>query len=107
MLFIPLILQSSPNFLVQWVPLIFIMLVVYFLMIRPQAKKAKEQSAFQQALQKGDTVATGSGIVGKISKIDAKTIQLQIDNKTFIEIVKSTVSKEMTDYLNNDAEDKK
>jgi len=51
MLFTP-ILQASPNFLAQWVPLIFIMAVVYFLMIRPQQKKAKEQKSFMDDFSK-------------------------------------------------------
>ncbi|HAV28810.1 MAG TPA: preprotein translocase subunit YajC [Saprospirales bacterium] len=99
MLFTP-ILQASPNFLAQWVPLIFIMAVVYFLMIRPQQKKAKEQKSFMDALAKGDFVATGSGIVGKITKIDGKTIQIETAGKTHIDVISSTVNKEMTDFLN-------
>ena len=94
------ILQASPNFLAQWVPLIFIMAVVYFLMIRPQQKKAKEQKAFMADLAKGDLVATGSGIVGKITKIDGKTIQIETAGKTHIDVISSTVNKEMTDFLN-------
>ena len=94
------ILQASPNFLAQWVPLIFIMAVVYFLMIRPQQKKAKEQKSFMDDLAKGDFVATGSGIVGKITKIDGKTIQIETAEKTHIDVISSTVNKEMTDFLN-------
>lgn len=96
------ILQAQPSFLMQWGPLIFIMLVIYFLMIRPQAKKQKEQNTFIQNLQKGDRVATGSGIVGKITKMDGKTVQLQVDGKNYLEVVTSTVSKEMTDFINSE-----
>ncbi len=94
------ILQANTDFLVQWVPLIFIMAVVYFLMIRPQQKKAKEQEAFFSALAKGDLVATGSGIVGKISKIEGKTIRIETAGKTHIDVIASTVNKEMSEYLN-------
>lgn len=94
------ILQVNSSFLAQWVPLIFIMAVVYFLMIRPQQKKAKEQKAFFNDLAKGDLVATGSGIVGKITKIDGKTIRIETAGKTHIDVISSTVNKEMTDFLN-------
>ncbi len=106
MLYAILILQSAPSMIAQWVPLIFIMLVVYFLMIRPQAKKAKEQNTFQDGLQKGDQVATSSGIIGKISKMDGKIVQLQVDSKTYIDVVASTVSKEMTDFLHSTSDKK-
>ena len=51
-------------------------------------------------LAKGDFVATGSGIVGKITKIDGKTIQIETAGKTHIDVISSTVNKEMTDFLN-------
>lgn len=93
------ILQSTPSMLMQWGPLVFIMFVIYFLMIRPQAKKQKEQNNFLSDLKKGDRVATGSGIVGKITKMDGKTTQLQVDGKNYLEVVTTTISKEMTDYI--------
>lgn len=98
------ILQVNSNFLAQWVPLIFITAVIYFLMIRPQQKKAKEQKAFMEDLKKGDLVATGSGIVGKITKMDGKTIQIETAGKTHIDIIASTVNKEMSEYLNSGKE---
>lgn len=99
MLYISIILQGSQNLIVQWVPLIFIIFVVYFLMIRPQAKKAKAQNEFLANLQKGDRIATGSGIVGKITKLDGKITQIQVDGKTYLDIVTTTISKEMTEFL--------
>jgi len=101
-----LILQAQGNLLVQWVPLIFMAAVVYFLMIRPQQTKAKQQKAFQDAMQKGDMIATGSGIVGKITKLNGKTVQIETAGKTHIELITSTVSKEMTDYLNAEKAEK-
>ena len=98
------ILQASPNFLAQWVPLIFIMAVVYFLMIRPQQKKAKSQTAFMDELSKGDLVATGSGIVGKITKIEGKIIRIETAGKTHIDVIASTVNREMSEFLNTGEE---
>jgi len=69
-------------------------------MIYPQTKKAKKQAAFVKELSKGDMVATGSGIVGKITKIDGKTITIVTAGKTHIDVIASTVNLEMSEYLN-------
>ncbi len=74
-------------------------LVMYMFFIRPQQKKAKEQQAFMDNIQKGDEVVTASGIIGKISKVDGQTVSLQVDTKTFIRVTKNAISKEMTDAL--------
>lgn len=70
---------------------------MYFFFIRPQAKKQKQQSQFIQDLKKGDEVVMGSGIIGRINKIDDHEVSLQLDQKTFIRVVKAAISKEMTD----------
>jgi len=80
-------------------PLVLMIVVFYFFMIRPQAKKQREQNDFQNGLAKGDRVVTGSGVLGKISKVDEKTVTLEVDSKTYIRFAKSAISKEMTDAL--------
>lgn len=90
---------AQPNPIMSFLPLIGIVVVFYFFFIRPQQKKAKQQTSFMEELAKGDEIATASGIIGKINKIDEKTITLQIDQKTFIRVLKATVSKEMTEAL--------
>ena len=85
-----------------------IFLVFYLFFIRPQAKKQKSQGNFVNDLSKGDEIVTGSGIIGKINKIEGKIIHLQIDQKTFIKVMRSSVSKELTDsYLAKPEEAKK
>ncbi|MCL4109507.1 UNVERIFIED_CONTAM: hypothetical protein GTU68_038902 [Idotea baltica] len=84
-----------------------IFLVFYLFFIRPQAKKQKDQGNFINDLEKGDEIVTGSGIIGKINKLDGKIIHLQIDQKTFIKVMKSSVSKELTDAFNVKEEEKK
>ncbi len=69
----------------------------YFFFIRPQAKKQKEQIAFMNAIQKGDEVVLSSGIIGQVNKIEDSVITLQIDPKTFVRVLNSSISKEMTD----------
>lgn len=78
-----------------------ILLVMYFFMIRPQSKKAKEQKAFQEQLKKGDRVVTAGGIHGKVDKISDDTITLEVDNNTRLTLEKSVISLENTQGLNN------
>ena len=79
-----------------------ILLVFYFFIIRPQAQKQKQQASFSSSLEKGMEVATTSGIIGKINKIEDDFVYIQIDPKTFLKVFRSAVSKEMTDALNNE-----
>ncbi len=81
-------------------PWLLIFGVMYFFMLRPQIKKQKEQNNYLGNLKKGDQVVTGSGIIGKITKFeDGGVIELQVDSKTFIKILKSAVSKEASEAL--------
>lgn len=94
-----LILQSDANPIISMLPLIGMALVFYFLFMRPQQKKAKAQRQFSQELDKGEVIVTGSGIIGKINKLEGDIVTLQLSDKTFIKIMKSAISKEMTDAL--------
>ncbi len=76
-----------------------IMAIFYFFFIRPQGKKQREQNNFVDGLQKGQHVVTSSGIIGKISKLEPNIVELQIDQKTFLKVLRSTISKEFTDAL--------
>lgn len=94
-----LILQSQGNPIVSMLPLIGMVLVFYLLFMRPQQKKAKAQRSFSANMEKGEVVATGSGIIGKINKIEGDVVTLQLSDKNFIKIMRSAISKEMTDAL--------
>lgn len=72
----------------------------YFFFIRPQVKKQKEQATFASSIQKGDEVVTTSGIVGHVNKIEDNIITLEVDNKTYIRVVRAAISREMTDQYN-------
>ena len=98
-----LLLQSQPNPIVSFLPLIGILLVIYFFMMRPQQKKQKEQNTFVGNLAKGDDVVTASGLLGKINKIEGDVVTLQVDQKVFIRVAKTAISKEMTDSIKQPA----
>lgn len=71
--------------------------VMYFFMIRPQAKRAKEQKKFSDSIGTGEQIVTTSGIHGTINRVNENgTLQLEISRGTFITIERSAVSMEMT-----------
>ena len=94
-----IVLQSSSTGMVNLILFGGILLVFYFFIIRPQAKKQKEQTKFVNSLEKGKDIVTASGIVGKINKIEDEFVYLQVDPKTYLKILKTAVSKEMTEAL--------
>ena len=74
------------------VPLLLIFLIMYFIIIRPQQKKAKEHKLMVEALKRGDQVLTQGGIICKVSKIkDDNEIEVEISANTKVRIVRSTV----------------
>jgi preprotein translocase subunit YajC len=71
--------------------------VMYFFLLRPQAKRAKEQKKFGETIGAGEAIVTTSGIHGKINRInDDGTLQVDIARGTFITIERSAVSMELT-----------
>ncbi len=77
----------------QFVPLILIFAIMYFLLIRPQQKKMKEHQAMIEAVRRGDVVVTSGGIVGKVVKVrEDNELELEIAEGVKIRVVKSTLS---------------
>ena len=94
--------------MVQLVLMGGIILVFWLFMIRPQAKKAKEQKKFVENMQKGDKVVTIAGIHGAINKINEDaTIQLEVSPGSYLKIEKSSISMEWTAAINKVAVEKK
>src|SRR5258706_7902286 len=77
--------------------IVAIFAVMYFFMIRPQSKKAKDQKSFMESLQKGDKIITVAGIHGRISRInDNGTLEVEIDTNTKVIMERSGISMEYT-----------
>ncbi len=75
----------------QLLPMILMFVVLWFLMIRPQMKKAKEHKALIAALQKGDEVVTGGGLVGRVTKVDEAYVTVEIAQGVEVVIQKPAV----------------
>ncbi len=77
--------------LMQLLPMILMFVVLWFLMIRPQMKKAKEHKALIAALAKGDEVVTGGGLVGRIVKVGDNYVTLEIAEGTEVVVQKPAI----------------
>ena len=77
---------AGPGGIGAFLPLIMIFAVFYFLLIRPQQKKAKEHQAFLAALKKGDQVVTNGGIHGTITGITDRVVTLEIADNVRIKV---------------------
>jgi len=76
----------------QLLPMILMFVVLWFLMIRPQMKKAKEHKALLAALQKGDEVVTGGGLVGRVTKVDDAYVNVEIAEGVEVVVQKPAVA---------------
>ena len=83
---------SADSSLMSFLPIILMFVVLYFLMIRPQMKRQKEQKAMIEALAKNDEVITVGGILGKITKVVDGYITIEIAEGTEVVVQKSAVS---------------
>ncbi|MFN8265331.1 MAG: preprotein translocase subunit YajC [Chitinophagaceae bacterium] len=106
-----LLLAGNPQSGGGTIQLLFLglmILVFWLFMIRPQAKKAKQQKEFIDNLQKGDKVVTIAGIHGIVNKVnDDNTLSLEINPGSYIKIEKSSISMDWTTQLNKVGGDKK
>ncbi|MEI7801992.1 MAG: preprotein translocase subunit YajC [Bacteroidota bacterium] len=89
--------QSSGSGWFNMVFLVGIFAVMYFFMIRPQTKKAKDQKNFIDSIDKGTKIVTVSGVHGRITKVNENgTLEVEIDTNTKIVMERSGISMEMT-----------
>jgi preprotein translocase subunit YajC len=78
--------------IMAFLPMILIFVVFYFLLIRPQQKKAKEHKAMLGALQKGDEVVTAGGVVGKVNKIGDQYATIEIAPSVEISVQRQAIA---------------
>ena len=77
----------------QFIPLILIFAIMYFLLIRPQQKKLKEHQAMVEALRRGDEVITAGGLVGKVTKVrDNGEVDVEVAKGVNVRVIKSTIT---------------
>ncbi len=82
---------SQPSSIEMFLPFIFIFVIFYFLIIRPQAKKQKDHQKFVTELKRGDAVITTGGILGTIEGINDNFVTLEIADEVRIKILRSQI----------------
>ena len=84
---------DSSNMIVQFMPLILILVIMYFLILRPQQQRVKQHQNMIKALRRGDSVVTNGGIVGKVTKVvDDDVIEVEIADGVRVRQMRSMVS---------------
>jgi len=79
--------------LIQFLPLVLIFVVFYFLLIRPQQRKAKDHKTMLDALRRGDRVVTGGGIIGTVARVDnPEEVTVDIADGVRVRVLRSTIS---------------
>ncbi|WP_273759479.1 preprotein translocase subunit YajC [Bartonella sp. ML70XJBT.G] len=85
---------SNGTSLVSFVPFILIFVIMYFFMIRPQRLQMKKRQEMLDAVRRGDTVITGGGIIGKVTKVyhESGELEVEIGDDTRVRVIRSTLT---------------
>lgn len=84
----------------DFLPLIFIGAIMYFIIIRPETKRKKEHAELLSSLQKGDEVVTASGMLGKIVGIEDSVVQIEIADRVKVKLLKERIAGRWADKAN-------
>lgn len=84
---------AGPSFLIQLIPFVAIIAIMYFLIIRPQQQRMKKHQAMIAGVKRGDVVVTSGGIIGKVVKVmDNDEVEVEIAKDVRIKVIKSTIA---------------
>jgi preprotein translocase subunit YajC len=83
---------SGAGLFFQFFPFLLILVIFYVLMWRPQQLRMKEHRAALDAVKKGDTVVTGGGLIGKVTRVDEGEVEIELGPNTRVKALKSTLS---------------
>ncbi|CAN5400189.1 preprotein translocase subunit YajC [soil metagenome] len=78
--------------IVQFLPFVAIFVLFYFLLIRPQQKRAKEHAALITAVKRGDTIVLSSGLIGKVTRVEEAEVNVEIAPSVNVRVVKSMIA---------------
>ena len=78
--------------IVQFVPFIAIFVLFYFLLIRPQQKRAKEHAALIAAVKRGDVIVLSSGLIGKVTRVEDAEVNVEIAPSVNVRVVKAMIA---------------
>lgn len=81
----------------QFLPLIFLFAIFYFLIIRPQQKQQKEHAAMLDSLQKGDQIITTGGLYAEVVKVEEDFIKIKLNDTSIVKLEKTFIVKKLED----------
>ena len=84
--------EGQPDPLMSFLPLVLIFVVFYFLLIRPQTKRAKEHKKMVEGLAKGDEVVTSGGLLGRITQVGENFVQVKVAEGVEVKIQKQSIA---------------
>ena len=88
----PAAAQQQPGLLEALFPFIILFIVFYFLLIRPQSKRAKEHKAMVSALSKGDEIISQGGVYGKITEVSEDYLQVEIADNVEVKLQRAAIA---------------
>jgi len=97
---------SQPSVFEMLMPFLFIFAIFYFLILRPQTKRMKEQEEMIQKLQRGDAVVTNSGILGVIDAINDTVVTLEVAANTKIKVLRKQIAGLQSSVIKAESEKK-
>ena len=83
---------ASPDIFISVLPFVLIFVIMYFLIIRPQRTQLKKRQEMLAAVRRGDTVVTGGGLIGKVTKVDENEVEIDLGGGTKVTALRSTLS---------------
>ena len=83
---------GAAAFFIQMMPPGLIFIMFWFLLIRPQQQRAKQHRAMIDAVKKGDSIVTGGGLVGKVTKVEGDIVEVEIASGVKVKAIKATLS---------------
>ena len=93
--------------IIQFVPIVAIFVIFYFLMIRPQQTRAKAHRAMLDAVKRGDEVVTGGGVIGRVTKVADAELEVEVATGVRVRIARGTLAEVRTKPLPAAANDAK
>lgn len=83
---------SPQDFLIQFAPILLLLVLFYFMLIRPQQKRAKEHMATLAGIKRNDTVVLSNGMIGKVVRVEDKEVGVEIAQGVTVKVVRTMIS---------------
>jgi len=83
---------AGPDVFISIIPFVLIFVIMYFMIIRPQRAQLKRRGEMLAAIRRGDTVVTGGGLVGKVTKVNDDDIEVDLGNNVKVTAVRGTIA---------------